>query len=77
MPPVAPKTELREYAQRMKEARKAAGYSIMQVCIKTGVDKNTVVNIEHARYGGTIMKVAKLAKAYNVSMDWLVTGNGA
>lgn len=70
------KDDLMAFAARMREARKNAGYTIMDVSAATGINKNTISNVETGRSGGTLIVVAAMAELYGANLDWLVLGRG-
>lgn len=69
---------LKGLAERTKATRTARGYeSATEFCIMAGVSKQYLGNIELGRVARPeAMPMIKVARALNVSLDWLLTGEG-
>lgn len=65
--------EINIFAQRLKEARMKAGFSQAELSRKTGVAPATLSSYEvtDSPKKPTVEKVILIAKALNVSLDWL------
>lgn len=61
--------------ERLKEARKAASLTQAELSVRSGLSQSTIAQIESGRNSGTRF-ADKLAKALNVSLSWLLTGQG-
>ncbi len=61
--------------ERLKHARKEAFLTQAQLSDKSGLSQSTIAQIESGRNSGTRF-ADRLAKALNVSVTWLLTGEG-
>ncbi|MBA4285446.1 MAG: hypothetical protein C0434_07935 [Xanthomonadaceae bacterium] len=61
--------------KRLKEAREKAGYSQAALARKAGVSQPVISDIESGEQTET-RKLAQLAKALNVTAEWLGSGRG-
>src|SRR5712692_6304557 len=61
-------------AERLREARTAAGLSQGQVAKKLGMHRPTVTEIEASRRKVSAEELRQFADLYGVSKDWLVDG---
>jgi transcriptional regulator with XRE-family HTH domain len=62
-------------AERLREAREAAGLSQGQVAKKLDLHRPTVTEMEAGRRKVTAEELEQLAGIYGVTVDWLLTGN--
>lgn len=60
------------FAERLKEARLAAGLTRPELAEKSGVSKNTIFQVEHAMHIPNLYTIVALTDALGVSLDWLV-----
>jgi transcriptional regulator with XRE-family HTH domain len=60
---------------RLRHARKEAQLTQGEVASRSGLSQSTIAQIESGRNSGTRF-ADKLAEALNVSVDWLLTGQG-
>ena len=64
-------------AERLKEARKAAGYrTATEFSDKNGIPQSTYANYEICNRFPRWIEAADLAKKLNIRLEWLVTGEG-
>lgn len=65
-----------ELGKRLKEARKDLGFS--QACFASalGVSKGQVSRYEAGINSPTSGALARVSAAFNISLDWLLTGQG-
>jgi transcriptional regulator with XRE-family HTH domain len=70
--------KLRGLAERTKATRLARGYtSATEFCLHAGVSKQYLGNIEFNRSKRPeAMPIVKIARTLNVTVDWLLTGEG-
>ena len=62
--------------ERLKEIRKNAGLTQLQFGDKVGCHKNQVYRVETGQIHPSEEFLLKVAKKFNVSYDWLMTGTG-
>lgn len=60
------------FAERLKEARLAAGLSQLQLSKKSGVSRTSIQNIEYEKHVPNMYTIFALADVLGVSLDWLV-----
>ena len=60
------------FGENLKEARKNSGMTQAEVAKIVGVAKNTYCNWENGTREPNILKIKALAKAFGVSVDYLV-----
>lgn len=66
-----------QHAERIKQARKAVGFSQASLAAHIGVDRSAVGQWErNTASGPTVGHLAKIAMATGVSFEWLATGRG-
>jgi transcriptional regulator with XRE-family HTH domain len=70
----APSTEGKSVAERLREARLAAGVSQGQVAKLLGYHRPTITEIEADRRKVSAEEIQKFAETYGVSVNWLLTG---
>lgn len=64
-------------SERFKQARSDCGKNVPDIVNETGVSKNIIYQLENGGAGDVgYQKIVKLAKCYDVSLDWLLTGAG-
>lgn len=63
-------------SERIREARHNAGLTIHQVAEKLGVTPSAIAQYESGRSGLQLERAIKLAEILNVSLQWLVSGEG-
>lgn len=59
------------FCDRLRDARKEAGYTQDQVAAKLETVKEYVYKVENAQTCPSIAKVCAMADLYNVTIDWL------
>lgn len=64
------------FPEKLKTARKEAGYSQRQVESLTGIKQSTLAGYEIGRTEPDIETLGTLADFYNVSTDWLIGTKG-
>ena len=64
-----------EVAERIKDARKAAGLTQEELGKKIGMTKSGVSKIENATFNIGLETAKKIAKALNVDPGYLIFGN--
>ncbi len=70
------RTEKRQMGERLKAARRAAGFSSAQAACEVGLThRNTVIGHESGYITPTIAVFAALCRLYGVSMDEVWFGN--
>lgn len=67
------KTILRKFAKRIRELRKIKKMSQEQLAEKAGLHPTFIGNLERAEKNPTITSLAKVAKAFNISVSELLT----
>lgn len=65
-----------EFGNRVYEARKKAKMNQTELAQAVGVSQNSISGWESGRRIPCIYNAKNLAKALNVSLDWLATGEG-
>ena len=60
------------FAERLKEARLAAGLTRPKLAEKSGVAKNSIFQYEHGMFMPSLAVAIILAETLDVSLDWLV-----
>jgi transcriptional regulator with XRE-family HTH domain len=66
-----------EIGGRLRAARRARGLTQMQVVAATGIEQATISKYEQGEIDEpSAPKIAVLARALGVSMEWIVTGEG-
>lgn len=69
---------MKEIADRLQEARKEAGYKTATDAARAfGWNENTYRSNENGQRPPSRQAAVKYARAYRVSVDWLLTGRGA
>ena len=61
---------------RIKEIRKNMGLTLEDFGKKLGVTRSAISNIENANRNLTDQMIISICREFNVSEDWLRTGNG-
>lgn len=61
-------------SERLKQARKNMGLSTTQVFKHTGISEGNLSEWENGHCNPTAKNLLLLSKEYNVSIDWLLTG---
>jgi transcriptional regulator with XRE-family HTH domain len=61
-------------AERLKKARKNMRLSTTQVFKNTGISEGNLSEWENGHCNPTVKNLLKLSKEYDVSIDWLLTG---
>jgi transcriptional regulator with XRE-family HTH domain len=62
---------------RLREAREARGLTQVDVAARTGIRQATISKFEKGQIGEPgAQKIAALAQALDVSMEWIITGAG-
>jgi transcriptional regulator with XRE-family HTH domain len=69
------KLELRNFSARITAAREKAGYNQTELAKIVGIGKSAMSEYENGKNTPGTKTVAKLAKALDVSIEWLMTGN--
>lgn len=64
------------FAQKLKAARKEAGYTQRQVEEITGIKQSSIASYEIGRTEPDIETLGRLADFYLVSCDWLIGTKG-
>lgn len=64
------------FAEKLKTARKKAGYTQEQVAVETKINRNTLASYETARTQPDLETLGILADFYAVSVDWLLGTQG-
>lgn len=59
------------FSERLKQARKNAGKSQIEVEIETGINRASLSRYETGEREPSLENIGKLAEYYNVSIDWL------
>lgn len=59
------------FSERLKQARKNAGKSQIEVEIETGINRASLSRYETGEREPNLENIGKLAEYYNVSIDWL------
>ena len=59
------------FSERIKETREKQGLTLFEVAERSGLLKDTVYNIERNKRLVNLYTAIALAKALNVSLDWL------
>ena len=62
--------------ERIKELRKALGFTQQECSEKIGVKRNTVAQYEMGRNPPTDTVITLICREFNVNEDWLRNGNG-
>ena len=62
--------------ERIKELRKTLGLTQQEFADKIGVKRNTVATYEMGRSVPSDSAIALICREFNVSEDWLRSGNG-
>lgn len=62
------------FNERLKQAMKIKGYTTEKLAAKSGVSKNTIYNWRHGKSEPSLFGVMCVAKALDVSLDWLAWG---
>lgn len=62
-------------ASRLRTLREIAGVSAREASALSGLSPSHVALLETDRHRATTDTVAAIARAFGVSIDWLVTGN--
>ena len=66
-----------QHVERIKQARRHAGLTQLQLAEKLGVDRSSVGQWERQTAGGpTVGHLAAIAVLTGVSFEWLATGRG-
>lgn len=60
------------FAERLKTARKKAGYTQAQIAQITGISQSNLTKYETERLEPSLETLGILAQFYNVSIDWLL-----
>lgn len=60
------------FAQKLKKARKDAGYTQEQVAQETGISRTIIAYLETGKREPSLENLGILADFYNVSVDWLL-----
>lgn len=63
-------------ADRIRKCRKEQKMFIKTLAEKAGISANYINMIEHCRRNPSIEVLQSIARALNVSAEWLITGNG-
>jgi len=63
---------MKNFAKRLKQARRDSGLTLMDIAIKTRVDNSRISKYERGEIYPGLESLYKLAKAYDVSVDWLL-----
>ena len=69
--------EIKLFGQKIKEFRKKNGYTQEKLAEMIDVDYQTISRIETGYYFTSFENLTKLAKALNVTVEYLVTGENA
>lgn len=65
-----------QIAHRLKEARQAKGLKIRQVEELTGLKNGNISCWENGKYLPSALALASLSNIYDVSVDWILKGEG-
>ena len=65
-----------QFAQKLKIARKNAGYTQIQIMEILGINRNTLAGYETGRTQPDFETLGILADFYEVSVDWLLGTKG-
>ena len=60
------------FPQRIKKARKDAGYTQMQIAEELDIDRSSLCKYETGAQQPNLETLAKLAQFYNTSLNWLL-----
>lgn len=63
--------ELEVFAKRLRTARGNARLTYTELAQKAGTSDAVICKIENRKNGATLITAVRLAKALNVSLDWL------
>lgn len=64
------------FAQKLKKARTAAGYTQIQTAYETGINRSTIASYEIGRTQPDLETLGILADFYCISVDWLLGTSG-
>lgn len=59
------------FSERIKQIRKEAGYTQLEVTENTGIPQSTISKIENGEIEPSLETIGKLSEFYSVSLDWL------
>jgi len=62
--------------QRLRQARKAAGFSQTEAARRTGLDRSTVIRAERGCEAMQLPTIVALMRAYRLQAQWLLMGSG-
>ena len=63
--------QIAEFAKRMNYAMKKREVDIPELCRRTGINNKTLYGYSDGHQAPSMMKLVKIGKALNVSLDWL------
>lgn len=69
--------ELEGIAKRLRMARAATGMTQLRAAAEAGISPSVLSLYEHARRDPLSLAIKRLARAYGVSVDWLMCVEGA
>lgn len=64
------------FGQRLKAARELRNMTQAVLAVRSGLSQPTISCLETGESGASVKSCAKLSIALDVSLDWLLTGNG-
>ena len=64
-------SDVERFIKRLQSSRKKQGFGRDRLAELSGVSKSTIVNIENGKHLPYLHTAIALAKALNVSLDWL------
>lgn len=59
------------FGQRLRQARKAKGWTMEELAAVSGITRKTIYSCEHDTHGSSFFTATCLADALGVSLDWL------
>ena len=62
------------FGERVREARKAKGWSIEYLSFESGVNKNYISDLERGKRNPTLMILSRISKALNCDLSTLLQG---
>ena len=65
-----------DFAQRLKELRKACGITQKAMADKLGLKQNTIATYEIGKLSPSDRTIADICREFNVNENWLRTGEG-
>jgi len=69
------RVDTKEIGTRLRQYRKSIGYSQKEIAEKTGIGRSYIAHVENGIIPSSEF-IIKLLNAFNISIDWLLTGKG-